>query len=199
VIGVNTYLLVYSRTRPQRQPRRSLVCRKWKKRQLMLEKKSRNSSVFRARVQKVLRFEIRDIDPTTRASPGAFGQWTNGLSIAIFVLDECNGEIFECAQCVVTGVRERYDFAEQKFSRLVCENFFAPLYPYLFLCAISPVRVSCQWCSGRERLSLSLFFFHSLSLSLSFFLLHTHTYIHAHTFSRGKDRKSFRGGLYKHL
>lgn len=163
----------------------------------MLEKKSRNSSVFRARVQKVLRFEIRDIDPTTRASPGAFGQWTNGLSIAIFVLDECNGEIFECAQCVVTGVRERYDFAEQKFSRLVCENFFAPLYPYLFLCAISPVRVSCQWCSGRERLSLSLFFFHSLSLS--FFLLHTHIYIHAHTFSRGKDRKSFRGGLYKHL
>lgn len=114
----------------------------------MLGKKSCNSSLFRARVQRVLRFEIRDIDPTTRASPGnvwTMDKWTLHRMTAIFVLDECNGEIFECAHRVrcYWGTRE-IRFRRTEILSFGMRKLFAPLYPRLFLCAISPVRVSCQ-------------------------------------------------------
>lgn len=120
-------------------------------------------------------------------------EWTR-----IAVLGKCNGEIFECASSALLLEYTREDTISRNgrvhplsLSPSVCENFshrFIRTSSFVRSLQLGSLLVSG---SGRERLSLS----HSLTLTRSFSI----SFFLSHSFSRSKDRKSFRGGLYKHL
>lgn len=98
-----------------------------------------------------------------RPSSRAFGQWTNGLeSPSLASVTERYSRVD--IECVVAGVHEvAYNFTERKSPALSfllgMRKLFAPLYPCLFLCAISTALFSSA--VAEENVC------HSLSPSLS--------------------------------
>lgn len=94
---------------------------------------------------------------------------------AMFVLGECNREIFECAHRVrcYPEYQERYNFAKREFSCSVCENFshrFIRFSSFVRFLRFGSLLVSDV---AEENIFHFLSLFLSFSLSLSLCLSHT--------------------------